>query len=577
MVATGETLDHVRAEFADAKAQVFSGQAAEAADRLQALIDLPFYDSQLHYWLAAALGASGDSPGFRSALRDAQTFQALELISDGGGDMERLVVEGPYALELGKRLYVSKLMGAATSAFAQAVSNDQSTAEATLMWGLSLQHQGRIDEAIDVFTAAAEQFPSSRNHEYLLYALFFGEDGVGRHAQEVRRWADAYAPPHDPDKRFANAPQAGRRLRIGYVAPGFLNTQLKQFFQPVLENHTDDVEVFLYARNEAGLAGAPDVNKRVIGSLSNQQAAAAISADRIDVLVDLWGHTGLGRLQVFALQPAPVQAAWINYVQSTGLAAMDYVIHADGMDGPEDEALFVEKIWRLGPIIAPFRPGPRAEPTRTPALHKGHVTFGSFNHPAKLSDATVAAWARILRGRQDSRLLLKYAAFVDPVLQSATRARFASHGVDPAVILFSGHSTGDEYLAAFGDLDLALDPSPCTGGTTSSEMVSQGVPLLTLRGPNFYSRLGVLRLEPLGLKHLIAESWDDYVARALALTEDLAELDGLRQSMRSRFDNSVLRDEAGFTLGLEAAFRRMYGAYEARTGLAAAGPSRAVR
>jgi predicted O-linked N-acetylglucosamine transferase (SPINDLY family) len=577
MVATGETLDQVRAEFAAAKAQVFSGQAAEAADRLQALIDLPFYDSQLHYWLAAALGASGDWSGFRSALRDAQTFQALELISDGGADMERFVTDSQYVWEFGRQLYLSKLMGAAASAFAQAVSNGPPTMERTLLWGVSLQHQGRIDEAIDVFTAAVDQFPSSKAHEYLLYALFFSEDGVRRHAREVRRWADAYAPPHDPDKRFANAPQAGRRLRIGYVAPGFLNTQLKQFFQPVLENHTDDVEVFLYARDEAGLAGAPDVNKRVIGSLSNQQAAAAISADRIDVLVDLWGHTGLGRLQVFALQPAPVQAAWINYVQSTGLAAMDYVIHADGMDGPEDEALFVEKIWRLGPIIAPFRPGPRAEPTRTPALHKGHVTFGSFNHPAKLSDATVAAWARILRGRRDSRLLLKYAAFVDPVLQSATRARFAAHGVDPAVILFSGHSTGEEYLAAFGDLDLALDPSPCTGGTTSSEMVSQGVPLLTLRGSNFYSRLGVLRLEPLGLKHLIAESWDDYVARALALTEDLAELDNLRQSMRARFDSSVLRDEAGFTLGLEAAFRRMYGAYEARTGLAAAEPSRAVR
>ena len=158
--------------------------------------------------------------------------------------------------------------------------------------------------------------------------------------------------------------------------------------------------------------------------------------------------------------------------------------------------------------------------------------------------------------------MLKYGAFVDPVLQEATRARFAARGVDPERLDFSGHSTGDEYLAAFGELDLALDPSPCAGGTTSSEAVSQGVPLVTLRGPDFYGRLGVLRLEPLGLHSLVAESWDDYVDRALAVTADLRALDALRQSMRARFDGSILRDEAGFARRLEAAFRQMYAIWE---------------
>jgi predicted O-linked N-acetylglucosamine transferase (SPINDLY family) len=568
--ATAE-LDPIQAQIATARAEILAGNGLAAAQRLQALIDAPIYDPMLHYWLAAALGVAGDWDGYRSALRDAQTFHALQYIAEAGGEMDRFVADAAYAMAVGNKLYGARLMGPASAAFAQAVSNGPATPQMMLSWGLSLQHQGRIDEALEVFGAAVEAFPSSQTHEFLLYACFFAEGGTRRHAQEVRRWAELYAPPHDASRRFANPPQSGRRLRVGYVAPGFLNTQLKQFVQPVLEHHTADVEVVLYAADEAGLAGAPAAfASRVIGGMDDDQAARQIATDRIDVLIDLWGHTARGRLGVFARKPAPVQAAWINYVQSTGLAAMDYVIHADGQDGPEDEALFVEKIWRLGPIIAPFRPGRRAPAVPTPALRKGHVTFGSFNHPARLSEATVDAWARILRGRPGSRLLLKYGAFADPVLQNATCARFAARGIDPAIIQFAGHSTGDDYLAAFGELDLALDPSPCTGGTTSSEAVSQGVPLLTLRGPDFYSRVGVLRLEPLGLSHLVADSWDDYVARALEVTADVAALDALRASMRSRYDGSALADEAGFTRGLEAAFRRMYAAYEATAGLAPA-------
>nr|QQZ51519.1 hypothetical protein JKL49_11285 [Phenylobacterium glaciei] len=214
------------------------------------------------------------------------------------------------------------------------------------------------------------------------------------------------------------------------------------------------------------------------------------------------------------------------------------MLHADGTQAADDDALFVEQIWRLGPIAVPFRPGARLDPTPTPALANGFVTFASFNHPARLNDATVAAWARILKGRAGSRLLLKYRYFLDPVLQQAVLARFLGHGVTAERIVFEGHSTGPDYLKSFGRIDLALDPSPAPGGTTSSEAVSNGVPLLTLRGPDFYSRVGTLRLEPLGLHQLVAESWDDYVAKALALTEDLAALDALRAEVRPRFEAS---------------------------------------
>ncbi len=543
-----------------AEAEIAAGQAGEAIARLQALIEAPVYDPRLHYAMAAALGAAGDLEGARAALADAQTFHALQLIRDAGADLDRLTSDPAYAVQLGHMFYARKLMGPAAAAFSQAVTRPEPTAQAVVSWGLSLQHQGRIEEALTAFRFAAAQFPQSAVHELLLYACFFAEDGVQLHAAEVRRWAERYAPPYDPRARiFPNPSPAGRRLRVGYVAPSFMGSQLRQFILPVLEHHDPDrVEVVLYAADSGAEAGAPASLVRSIAALDDHQVASRVVEDRIDVLVDLWGHTAGGRLGVFALKPAPVQAAWINYVQSTGLEAMDYVLHADGTAAPGDQELFTETIWRLGPVAAPFRPGRRLDPTPTPALSEGVVTFASFNHPSRLNDATIAAWARILKGRPNSRLLLKYAYFDDPVLQSATLSRFAAHGVGSARILFEGHSTGEAYLAAFGRIDLALDPSPCPGGTTSSEAVANGVPLLTLRGPDFYSRVGTLRLEPLGLHQLVAEDWDDYVDRALALTADLEALQALRASVRPRFDASAIRDEAGFTRRLEDAFAQMY-------------------
>lgn len=554
------------AEIARAQADIAAGRILEAVDRLQTLIEVPIYDHRLQYTMAAALGAVGDADGQQSWLLDAQTFHALQAISEQDGvDMGRFVSEPSYALQIGEQAYADGKMGLASAAFGQVAPQPGAPFNVIMRWGLSLLHQGRIPEAITAFTLAADTYKSSMAHEFLLYACFFAEDGVRLHAAEARRWAQLYAPSYDPaDRSFANPDLSGRKLRVGYVAPSFLRSQLRQFLVPVLENHDlERVDVFIYCADPNTETGIRATAVRGIGALSDVDAASLIASDGIDVLVDLWGHTSGGRLGVFALKAAPIQAAWINYVQTTGLAAMDYVLHADGTQAPGDEALFVEEIWRLGPIAAPFRPGERLDPTPTPALANGYVTFASFNHPARLNDATVAAWAAILKGRAGSKLLLKYRYFVDPVLQQAVLARFLGHGVTAEQIVFEGHSTGPDYLKSFGRIDLALDPSPAPGGTTSSEAVSNGVPLLTLRGPDFYSRIGTLRLEPLSLHQLVAESWEDYVARALALTEDLAALDALRAQVQPRFEASPLRDEAGFTAILEDAFRQMFARWKA--------------
>ena len=379
-----------------------------------------------------------------------------------------------------------------------------------------------------------------------------------RHAREARRWAARYAPPLDPASlSFANEPHADRRLRIGYVTMSFTGTQVRQFIRPVLESHDPEaVEIYLYSADGASEADLPAAKIQSIGKLSDADAAALIKADGIDVLVDLWGHAAGSRLPMFALKPAPVQVSWMNYVQTTGMTAMDYVIHCESIDQPGKQALFTEKVWMLGTVHSPFRPHVRMEPTPTPALRNGYITFGSFNNPCKLSDQTIQGWAGVLKASPGSKLILKYGYFADPILQNATCARFAAFGADPDRIEFRGHTA--DYLREYGDVDLALDPSPCPGGTTTWDALACGVPVLSLRGGDFYARIGLPCLYALGLDDLLAESWDDYVRLSRELTQDVAALDALRRRVRAAFDVSPVRDEIGFTRQLEETYRQMF-------------------
>jgi predicted O-linked N-acetylglucosamine transferase (SPINDLY family) len=356
-------------------------------------------------------------------------------------------------------------------------------------------------------------------------------------------------------------------LRVGYIGPAFTRNQVTQFLLPVVEAHDPRaVEVHLYCIDPEVEAPLPVHCKvRKIGGLNKEQIGAMIRADLIDVLVDTWGHTAGSRLPVFALRPAPVQVAWINFLQSTGVSCMDYVFHCDGMAMPGTADFFTEEIWSLGELMSPSRPlADRPDPVPTPALNNGYVTFGSFNNPAKLDEMTVAAWSLILRARPDAKLVLKYAYFVDPVLQRATRARFAAYGAQPEQLEFRGASKGQDYLREFQDIDLALDPSPAIGGTTTHDALGNGVPVLVNTGDNYYARSAACTVAPLGIPELIADGWDEYVQRALDLTEDFDALDRLRSRIRPAFEASSYRDEAGFTRIVEDAYRQMFARWAAQ-------------
>jgi predicted O-linked N-acetylglucosamine transferase (SPINDLY family) len=366
--------------------------------------------------------------------------------------------------------------------------------------------------------------------------------------------------------KFANSRDPNRRLRIGYFGPTLTHSQVATSLIAVIEAHDPAaVQVYGYCEDPARETALP-CTLRALGGLSDKDAAALIRRDKIDVLVDVWGHTAGSRLRMFSYRPAPIQCGWINFMQTTGLDCMDYVLHADSMDVPGTDAFFTEEIWRTGEIMAPYRPTyPAAAPTPTPARANGYVTYGSFNNPAKLSEPTLAAWGRILATRPQDRLVLKYGYFQDPVLQRTTQARLAAYGARPEQIHFRGHSQGADYAAAFSEVDLALDPSPSTGGTTTMDAIANGVPVLALKGEDFYARTCLPLLLPCGLSDLVAESWDDYVAKAVSLTADAPALDRLRARVQPAFLASPYRDEAGFTRRLEADYRKMFARWLQRT------------
>ena len=303
-------------------------------------------------------------------------------------------------------------------------------------------------------------------------------------------------------------------------------------------------------------------------ALTTQRQLQLIRRDGIDILADCWGHSAASRLRVFAYKPAPVQVAWINYIQTTGLPEMDYVLHADGETPEQLLGLLTERIWRIGPTFVAFRPAAeRLPPVRTPVLAsekaRGWFTFGSFNNPAKLSDAALDGWAAVLRGARQSRMLLKYSYFDDPVLRRVTQARFAARGVSPERIYFEGHSSGPDYYLAYRDIDLMLDAWPAVGSTTTLEALSNGVPVLMMAEPSFAGLYARNILEASGLAELVTTSPDAFVAKALALAGDVEQLDALRQRVRPAFDNGPICDEAGFTRRVEAAFGEMFDLWRA--------------
>jgi len=368
-----------------------------------------------------------------------------------------------------------------------------------------------------------------------------------------------------PVQAFANDPDPGRRLRIGYVSADFCRHSVAYFIEPLLRHHRrDSYEVYCYASvpNEdevtERLAALADV-WRNIRHMPDAGVAEQVRRDGVDILVDLAGHTSNHRLLVFARKPAPVQLTYLGYPNTTGLSCIDYRFTDARADPPGNERWHAERLLRLPHGFLCFT-APREAPAVAPPplVSNGFVTFGCFNIMAKIQPELIELWCTILKAVPASRLLLKNASLADEDMQRQVLRDFRRKGVGANRLILHGRVPCQrDHLALYHQVDIALDTFPYNGTTTSCEALWMGVPVVSLYGQMHASRVGLSLLSCIDLADLAAATPGQCVAVAAALAADQGRLEQLRSGLRSRVQLKLC-DAGRFAEQVEDAYRDIW-------------------
>jgi predicted O-linked N-acetylglucosamine transferase (SPINDLY family) len=462
-------------------------------------------------------------------------------------------------------------------------------AEAWNTLGNALRDRGDVREAIAAYRRGAELSPPDAGiHNSLLFSLHHVPDLDAQEiAREQQHWSQRLcASLRQHWISHSNDPEPQRPLRIGYVSPDFRNHVVGRNLLPFFRCHNrQDFEIFCYSGVLRADIATEEFRRiahhwRPTNGVNDDALAATIRADGIDILVDLAQHTSGNRLPVFARKPAPVQVSFAGYPETTGLPTIDFRItgrwlEAPGQDSPrriQDQSSPLsppltqnhppsgiphpESICYLLDSFWCYAPGATVPPvSELPAHANARVTFGSLTSSWKNNNDVLRLWSRILGRVADSRLVLlgglgsRQQGIVD---------LFAHEGIAPERIEFVDRCPHDEYLRLYHRLDIALDPFPYGGHTTSLDALWMGVPFITLPGNTAVSRGGMTILRNLDLPEYIAATPTHYVDLAAALAQDLPRLAELRHSLRPRLEKSVLMDSSHFTRQIEQAFRAMW-------------------
>ncbi|CAM2164050.1 protein O-GlcNAc transferase [Burkholderia latens] len=509
------------------------------------------------FGLAAALERAGDLDGTVTCLR-----RAVAAAPDRG-DLHHHLAQT--LVRKGKRRE-------ALDSCRIALSLPNPTAQMHAVMGDILCAMWHIDAGLASYDRALELDPAYRNAHsgWMFHAAGTDRLSPAQLLERAREFGARMAAQASP-RMHAATPSAGRALRVGFVSGDLKSHPVAVFLLNVVAAFDRSrVEAVAYSTQSVQDDTTAALKRhfslwRDITELDDRAAADLIANDCIDVLVDLSGHTASNRLPLFAWKPAPVQATWLGYFATTGIAEIDYVI-GDRYVLPDNEAHhFVERAWRLPdsylcftPPVQPLDVGP------LPAVREGFVTFGCLNNANKIGDAVVALWSRVLHAVPGSRLLLKSAQLDEAALRAGLAARFAAHGIPAERLLLRGGSKRLAHIGTFNEIDIVLDPFPYPGGTTSMEGLWMGAPFITRRGDRFLSHIGESILHTLGMPEWVADNDDDYVAKSAAFASDLPRVAAVRAGLRERLLHSPLCDAPRFARHLEAAFAQMVDAAAVR-------------
>jgi predicted O-linked N-acetylglucosamine transferase (SPINDLY family) len=469
---------------------------------------------------------------------------------------------------LGSLLLSMQRLGDAETALGDALRIEPDRLDALNDLGVALMLQGKTAEAATAFRDVLKANPRhSVAHSSLLFHFNYDHELAPEALlEEHKRWAKLHAPrvaaaPH------GNDPDPERPLRVGYVSPDLRWHAVARFFEPILASHDPRrVEAYCYAE----VSAPDDVTRRLQGlargwrftcRLSDARLAEAVRADRIDILVDLAGHTSGQRLLAFAHRPAPVQISYLGYPNTTGLPAIDYRLTDEVTDPPGDPRRYTEELVYLPEGFCCFGMPPEAPPvTPLPALRNGYVTFASPHNLVKFNGRALDLWARVLSAVPASRLFA-FRSGLDGSVRDRLVSEFARRGVTADRLAWRDvpmMELGERgYLGLYGEADICLDSSPATAHTTACEALCMGVPLVTLYGDRTWGRLSASVLGRLGMGDWVARTPEEYVAIAARKAADLPALAELRSGLRGRLA-AGLGDGPRFTRALEDTYRLLW-------------------
>ncbi len=570
-------------------------QWAAAVGPLRRVAELRPHDASAWLQLGIACTQAGDAPAAVAALQRAAALATVEeqreiavplgaALLDAGDaassetTLRRALAARPdFALahtQLGQALAAQRRWTEAIAAQRDAVAAAPTVAELRANLAHALKTVGDPAAALQQLDRAIELHPDEPqfHSEAIFVAQYVGPGAEGGATASARaaRWAGVVGARAGLPRRHrpATAHDRDRRLRVGFLSPDLRAHPVGHFVESVFAALAAEpaagVEVHAYSSHRRGDDTTARLRRHVaawrdVADLDDAALAKCIADDRVDVLVDLAGHTRGSRLAVLARRPAPVQACWLGWCATTGLTAVDAFVADPHIVPAGDDGGFVERVERLPDTFLCFTP-PRESVAvgALPALAGGGLRLACFNQLAKIGDDVVAAFCRVLQALPGSRLVLRAAALDDAAVRAAWHARYAAHGVPAERVELLGAVTRADYLAAYRDIDIALDPFPYPGGTTTVEALWMGVPVVTLAGASALARQGVSILRNVGLDEWIAADVDDYVARAVARASDLPALAALRAALRDRLLASPLVDSQRFARELEACLRRMW-------------------
>jgi predicted O-linked N-acetylglucosamine transferase (SPINDLY family) len=455
---------------------------------------------------------------------------------------------------------------AAAGRFRQACQLRPEWAEAHHNLGQALFQTGQVDEALGEFKVAAEAGSGDISRAMAAVIVPGSPAATNATILAVRQdWARRVFPVARDD-RPQNAMVSLTKLRIGYLSSFFHRRNWMKPVWGVVHGHDRaGFEIHLFSDGAEQAIGeeyhrsAGDVFHDISG-LSNEAAAAAIKQAGVDVLVDLNGYSAMARLPLVAARPAPVVMGWFNLYATTGMEAYDWLI-GDAVTIPEEEERFYsERVARVPGTYLAFEVGyPTPEVSPPPCLETGgRLAFGSLASQYKITPEVVAAWSAILRQAPRSTLLLRNAGLETEGMREFVRARFEAEGIGADRLDLEGPAEHDEFLRTYGRIDVALDPFPYNGGTTTTEALWQGVPVVSFRGDRWAARTSASLELAAGLGEFVAADREGYVALAVELARN-PEIPGrlaeLRRNMRDRLRQSAACDAAGLARHLERIYR----------------------